>query len=114
MNDACRIEFEQEQVENAEERLAKLDSVIESETANLEKLAQDRKAIEDEIESLKEELKTQKAELANLEVAHNEKTTETEKLKKASSKSSSSVTKALQEIGTWVRELLPLSFMLVC
>lgn len=97
-----RIEFEQEGLTTARERLARLDALVVAERSNLTNLQEQKAVSERDIASLESVVENHKEELATLQEALDEKSKVVDQVKKAALKSSKVLDQALKEIAACV------------
>ncbi|KJA20749.1 hypothetical protein HYPSUDRAFT_166635 [Hypholoma sublateritium FD-334 SS-4] len=99
------IEFEQEGLTTARERLARLDALVVAEQSNLTNLQEQKTVSERDIASLESVVENHKEELATLQEALDEKSKVVDQVKKAALKSSKILDQALKEIAAWNDEI---------
>jgi structural maintenance of chromosome 1 len=98
-----RTAFETEQVQGFDDQLATLGKTISSNSDALGQLEQDKDALEQALGDLAQAVTDLAGQQTALEEALEMATTEVERIRKASSKSSAAFQRALKEISTWVR-----------
>ena len=97
-----RADFEKEGLAQLEERLGRLDAIIQTEEANTEKLQTQKITQEDEIEASESDISRQKEELKASQDVLDDKTKIVDAAKRAALKVSKILDQALKEIATWV------------
>ncbi|KIY73713.1 condensin complex subunit SMC1 [Cylindrobasidium torrendii FP15055 ss-10] len=93
-----QIAFESEGLQSAEERLANLQKTMDSEEAGLDRLKEEKQAIEADIERTVAQISTQKESLSQLQEELDEKNKAVDNAKKASSKAVKALEAAAKEI----------------
>lgn len=105
------MNFEQDQVETINGRIANYEATITTETANIERLNALKAQVEEEIAAMEEEIDELKEELKELNVELEEKTKEVEKVKKTSMKAGKALDQVLKEITSRVCSLFYHDFL---
>lgn len=95
-----RSQFEEEQLNNTETRLATIKTTIDTEETNLQNHEQTKETIEEELEEFKQTIETLKDELKELNEDLEEKTKVVEQVKKKAAKSAKALDQVLKEIGS--------------
>jgi structural maintenance of chromosome 1 len=95
----CRISFETERIEEAEDRLNSLQKAVISEKRKLETLDEQKAALESIIKELEESAESAKAVLAELQETSSEAQANLDKVKKTNSKASKAYDRAIKEVA---------------
>src|SRR5262245_53547241 len=99
----ARSDFEEEQLNLLQQRLASLESMVNVEKSNLTRLEEQKEATEAEISQAEEELAVMQAELEELQATADEKTKVVDQVKRTTSKASKVLDQAIKEIELMVR-----------
>ncbi len=102
LNHGHRADFESEGLKQADERLVRLEAMVQAEQANLERLGAQKVDRANDIKDLEANISILKEELRVLQDALDEKTKAVDAAKKAALKASKVLDQSLKEITTWV------------
>jgi structural maintenance of chromosome 1 len=98
----CRSQFEQEQLNNTEQRLATISATIAAEEANLQNHERAKETIQEELREAEEAIAALQEELRELNEDLEEKTKVVEQAKKKAVKSAKALDQVLKEIASKV------------